>query len=202
MKNVEKKADDNLMPQLRTAYYICKQGLAIDKFSSLMELQKLNGAPITTHYNHHEQVEEMIAACSKTLEATLKRAMDAADFISIVVDESCDVAVLKKLIIYVKLVVDGKVQVMFAENKDVPDGKAATIFAAIMDFLESNDVPQQKLAGLSSDGAKVMTGVNAGVGVQLKERYPILVHVHCMAHRLALAVSQSAGEIPQLRLYQ
>ena len=202
MKNVEKKADDNLMPQLRTAYYICKQGLAIDKFSSLMELQKLNGAPITTHYNHHEQVEEMIAACSKTLEATLKRAMGAADFISIIVDESCDVAVFKKLIIYVKLVVDGKVQVMFAENKDVPDGKAATIFAAIMDFLENNDVPQEKLAGLGSDGAKVMTGVYAGVGVQLKERYPILVHVHCMAHRLALAVSQSAGEIPQLRLYQ
>ena len=143
MKNVEKKADDNLMPQLRTAYYICKQGLAIDRFSSLMELQKLNGAPITTHLNHHEQVEEMIAACSKTLEATLKRATDAADFISIIVDESCDVAVLKKLIIYVKPVVDGKVQVMFAENKDVPDGKAATISAAAVDFLDCNDVPQQ-----------------------------------------------------------
>ena len=41
MKNVEKKADDNLMPQLRTAYYICKQGLEIDRFSSLMDLQKL-----------------------------------------------------------------------------------------------------------------------------------------------------------------
>ena len=42
-----------------------------------------------------------------------------------------------------KPVVDGKVQVMFAENKDVSDGKAATIFAAVVDFLDCNDVPQQ-----------------------------------------------------------
>ena len=64
------------------------------------------------------------------------------------------------------------------------------------------DSPSEKVAGFGSDGAAVMTGVCNVVGVQLKQVYPLLVHVHCMAHRLALVVSQAAGEIPQLKAYQ
>ena len=83
---------------------------------------------------------------------------------------------------------------MFAENRNVADG-ANTIVGAIRSFLNDHTVPYEKVAGLGSDGAAVMTGVHNGVGVQLKQVYPLLVHVHCMAHRLALAVSQAAGEI-------
>ena len=36
-------------------------------------------------------------------------------------------------------------------------------------------------------------------GVQLKQTHQLLVHVHCTAHRLALAVSQSANQVPQIK---
>ena len=39
-------------------------------------------------------------------------------------------------------------------------------------------------------------------GVQLARQCPLLIHVHCYAHRLALAVSQSAKEIVPLKKYQ
>ena len=96
---------------------------------------------------------------------------------------------------------DGKSKVVFAENRNVADG-ANTIVGAIRSFLNDHTVPYEKVAGLGSDGAAVMTGVRNGVGVQLKQVYPLLVHVHCLAHRLTFVVSQAAGEIPQLKAYQ
>ena len=112
--NIAKNADDNLIPQLRTAYYMCRQGLAIDTLSSLIELQKANGAPAA--YKHHEQVEEMISACSQTLKEKLKTELANAHFIGVMTDESCDIAIYKKLIIYVKIVVNGKSITMILLN--------------------------------------------------------------------------------------
>ena len=39
MSKLATKHDESLLAQLRTVYYICNEGLAIDKFESLMELQ-------------------------------------------------------------------------------------------------------------------------------------------------------------------
>ena len=47
-----------------------------------------------------------------------------------------------------------------------------------------------------------MFGKKAGVGVQLKKEAPMLVHVHCVAHRLSLACSDAAKDIPYLTAYK
>ena len=73
-------------------------------------------------------------------------------------DESIDIAVLKKLVIYVKVVKDGKSQVYFATNVTVPDGKAETIVNAITEWLASERIAIQKVLGFGSDGAAVMMG--------------------------------------------
>ena len=72
---------------------MCHQGLAIDTLSSLIELQKANGAPITAAYKHHEQVEEMISACSQSLKEKLKTELAIAHFIGVMTDESRDIAI-------------------------------------------------------------------------------------------------------------
>ena len=53
---------------------------------------------------------------------------------------------------------------VFAENKNVADGKADTIVAAIKEFLNEWGIPLMKVTGLGSDGAAVMMGVRNGVG--------------------------------------
>ena len=55
---------------------------------------------------------------------------------------------------------------VFAENRNAADG-ANTIFGAIRSFLNDHTVPYEKVAGLGSDGAAVMTGVRNGVGGHL-----------------------------------
>ena len=48
-----------------------------------------------------------------------------------------------------------------------------------------------------------MTGRRNGVGEQLRRNgFPLLVHVHCTARRLALAVSRSAREVPCIKKYE
>ena len=47
-----------------------------------------------------------------------------------------------------------------------------------------------------------MTGENKGMKGWLKEQNAHMVHIHCMAHRLALCTSQAANDIPCLKKYQ
>lgn len=47
-----------------------------------------------------------------------------------------------------------------------------------------------------------MTGVKGGVSGLMKKENPMLVNVHCLAHRLALCTSQAATDIPALKGYQ
>ena len=51
---------------------------------------------------------------------------------------------------------------------------------------------QQKLAGF---GANVMTRRHTRVSTCLKQIVPGLISLHCAAHKLALAASETASEI-------
>ena len=84
----------------------------------------------------------------------------------------------------------------------MPDGKAETIFNAINEWLVSWEIPITKVMGLATDGAAVMTGVRSGVGVRMKQENPRMVHIHCVAHKLALAVSQAAASVRSVKTYE
>ena len=53
----------------------------------------------------------------------------------------------------------------------------------------------EKLFGVATDGASVMTGVRSGVTTRMKERNPFIVATHCIAHRLALASGKAADTV-------
>ena len=52
-----------------------------------------------------------------------------------------------------------------------------------------------KLAALVCDGASMMTGCKAGVGALLRTKQPSLLTVHCMAHRLELALKDVSKKV-------
>ena len=47
-----------------------------------------------------------------------------------------------------------------------------------------------------------MTGCHSGVAARLKLVLPELVSIHCCAHRVALAASQSVNDIPYLKKFK
>lgn len=47
-----------------------------------------------------------------------------------------------------------------------------------------------------------MTGKNNGLAAKMKGSNPYLENVHCIAHRLALVMSQAASSVPNLNKVQ
>ena len=66
----------------------------------------------------------------------------------------------------------------------------------ILSYLSTNSIPLSRLVGFGSDGAADMIGKKSGVSTRLKHREPILVSIHCIAHRLALAAGQGGQQVP------
>ncbi|KAG1671201.1 hypothetical protein GQR58_016538 [Nymphon striatum] len=71
-----------------------------------------------------------------------------------------------------------------------------TIATALLCFLEIHGIPVAKVVGLGSNGAAVMTGKGKGVTGLLLNQNPLMINIHCIAHRLALVTEQAAKDIP------
>ena len=110
------------------------------------------------------------------------------------VDGSTDSSILDVVLSYIRYSIRGDVFVKFLAAKGLEKADADNIVKLVilsvaktyLDFDEQNLA--RKLVGFSSDGASIMTGRIGGVSAKLKELQPLLQVVHCMAHRLELAL--------------
>ena len=154
-------------------------------------------------YTSQTAVKDMDETFEEMINSAIDDDIKNSKLIGILADESCDIAVFKKLDIYVRLVRYGKPVTHFVGNVDVPDGKAETITNVLLQFLDYKNIdPATQLIGMGSDGAAVMIGAHNGVGVHLCRVAPYLVHTHCVAHRLALCSAQSAKAVEKFQEYQ
>ncbi|XP_053390192.1 zinc finger protein 862-like, partial [Mercenaria mercenaria] len=152
-------------------------------------------------YTSEEAKMELIDAIDSTLDDYLTQNLQQSEYIGLILDESTDITVHKKLNVYVKcLSSDNMPKVQFCIN--VENGKADTIVTAVKELFTKKNIPLDKVVTLASDGASVMTGKKRGVGVKLKELAPLLIQIHCVAHRLALAAGQACRDVPMLDEYQ
>ena len=113
-------------------------------------------------------------------------------------DQSTDVSVLKQLVIYGRCVVDGKLSSHFFGMRDLFSGTAETIEISLVQFLQDVGLNLSNVSSFGRDGASVMTGRQNGVATRLRRINSGIVSIHCVAHHLALAVSQASQSIPYL----
>ena len=106
----------------------------------------------------------MVNFLDQTVAESTREKIQHSKFFGVITDESMDIAVYKKLIIYLQVLVKGTTEVIFLENKEVKDGKSDTIVESLIEVLEKWEIPLGRVTGLGSDGAAVMTGKRSGVG--------------------------------------
>ena len=203
VEKVHEKTDDAMTTLFRNAYYVARENLPIDKFQSLNELSKLNGAPITsTMYQEDTACSEFIQIISTQLEeSTIKNVKDSPAF-GIMIDESTDLSTQMHLILYISFLKDARLQITFAKLINLTACDSASITSQLLAYFQQNGVDLSKLYGMGSDGAAVMIGKHTGVSQLLKDSSPFLVEMHCVAHRLALACVDLAKEIPEIRFVE
>lgn len=204
---VERKA---FIAALKIMHWLAKEEIAhTTKFESLISLAVSIGVKELNYlskggnakYMSERTTYEIIEVLSATVEEEILQEISASPLISILCDESTDIAILKELVVYVRYIKNGDIVTRFLKIQDLLDGRAITIEAALIDILSKLQIPLEKVTAFGSDGAAVMVGRRNGVATKLKDRIPHLVAVHCVAHRLALATAHASDSIAYIKKY-
>ena len=186
----------------RATYFVAKELRPNSAVNSELRFLNLCGVTDTVSDIHNDTVTDVQDSLLHVLQQDLKSRLQDSEYYGIIVDESTDLSVHKKLVIYVRYVSSGDMKTELVGNIRIPDGKAETINSEIRNTLTNLGLDVTKCVGLGSDGASVMFGRKGGLGVLLGQDAPLLTHVHCVAHRLSLACSDAAKDIPFLKSYK
>lgn len=211
MEKALSRQEEGITTAQKVAYWLAKENVATRKFRSLMNLLCQTSCPHVDKRSCGENVNYMSDQAAEEEEARAKvitneteKKIQQSRFLSVLVDESTDISVTQKLVVYVRFVTEDFLpKTRFLKN--LSDGKAATILDTLKAVLAEKRLPHpvlSKVFRLGSDGAAVMTGVKGGVSGLMKKENLMIVNLHCLAHRLVLCTSQAATDIPALKGYQ
>ena len=113
---------------------------------------------------------------------------------AIEVDEATDVPKDAYLIAYVRYVEETNINKDILLCKPIPNKAISNEIFNIMDrFFDQNDKMWKNCIRLCTDGARSMSGYNAGLQALVKKKTPDVLWTHCMLHRAAL-VSKNISE--------
>ncbi|XP_070546128.1 uncharacterized protein C17orf113-like [Ptychodera flava] len=202
-ENSAKKVDSHTA-MMRIMYTMAKNEMPDSVFLSLIELHQQNECKALCDaptYKHHSSIEEMQQAIAQVINEDLYQEIEASPLLSVIVDETVNITVDKKLIMFLRIIKNGKPKNIFANIK-ITAGNAETVTAAIFSQLEKMNIDTANVIGLDSDGASVMTGQHNGVGVRMQRGNLFLTQIHCAAHRVALASSDATKGIEPVANYR
>ncbi|KAK6186625.1 hypothetical protein SNE40_005914 [Patella caerulea] len=193
----------NAMIIINNVYYLCKENVAIDKYESLNELTEINGSPMTTKlYRSSHTASEFISIISSDIEENILADIQQSPALGIMLDESTDLSSEKHLIVYINYIKDGMCKTAFTKLIEVHCATTDSLTKNILAFLNVNKIDINKMFGMGSDGAAVMMGKRAGVAALMKKHNQYLIEMHCVAHRLALAIVDVPKHSHNINFYQ
>ncbi|KAK1876665.1 Zinc finger protein 862 [Dissostichus eleginoides] len=179
-------------------------------YADLLELAELLGCQYfeklkigRTNYTSHRIIDEMLEILGTVVEEPILANISASVAIGLEVDETTDVSVKKQLDVHVRYMdKNGLLYSQFLDLVTVSDGRADTIVKAIRTILTKKNIPTQRIYGLGTDGAAVMTGRVNGAAKQLQDTFPWMVSVACAAHHLALCYKDASSGLAYMNSFR
>ncbi|XP_052061801.1 E3 SUMO-protein ligase KIAA1586-like [Mytilus californianus] len=104
-------------------------------------------------------------------------------------DGSTDDSSVEQESIFLRYCNKGKVEHKFVTMGEPESTSSNDLYSFVIEQLHSKNIfsEMNKCVGFGSDGASNMTGVRNGLITQLKNDYPNIIGIHCLAHRLELS---------------
>lgn len=183
-------------------YMLAKEEIPFSKFPSYCKMEKRHGVALGTMYITEPKCSEFTSCIGQAFENELVTALTKSPYFSILTDGSTDASVTEKELIYILYLTEtGEAACRFFKLSDVHDATAQGLRQTILDSYEEimgegegQNEFQKKLIGLCCDGASVNMGKNRGLATLLKADSPWLVTMHCMNHRLELALKDAFSQ--------
>lgn len=192
---------------MRTAYFIAKNDRPHDDFPKIIELQHYNNTDVGKILHSRLSSTEMVKMISNEMrDVIVKDIIKNNSKIVVLVDESTSLGRKACMNIFLKTVVNGSepfflfLDLVELESKKA-DGLVQTILATLEKYGFSEDWLAINFIGFISDGANVLLGKHNGVAVQLQRKFPSIFILHCMSHRLELAVSDCAKSVKGIQQF-
>lgn len=120
------------------------------------------------------------------------------NFFCLIMDETTDVGTKKQCamtVIYCDK--EFKIKTEFFDLLEMASGTADDLYNALIQSVETKNIPLENLVGFSSDTTNVMVGEYNSVFAKLKERLPNIVCVRCSCHMIHLAASKACLQLPK-----
>ena len=199
---------DVLVKAFSVAYLLMKEFIPNRKFLTIIDFIKDTiKVKELSYFNHRSDtsVREIFLTLGKVIkEYTLKKVRDS-EFYGILTDEMTDIAVVSQLVTFVQFFdcESEKIETNFLSVQNVMEqytsANSEAIYNLLKDELQLCNLDQNKMIGLATDGAAVMTGARSGVAQRLKQDNPVLINIHCICHKLALACTDSNESIKYIK---
>ena len=187
-----------------TAYYVASENEPFAKFPKLCALQTKNGLNFGTNYLNDKGCKMFLTSSSEVLREDVSKELENVRFISILGDGSTDKGIIEQELVYVRFVDSkGQIQTKLGDIDDLEQGNAKGVKDGWLKGLDSLGITEQvlaeKLVAVNTDGASVNLGKKGGAVKLLLDDINELLDdnktsngyvtvVHCIAHKLELAV--------------
>ncbi|XP_062011181.1 uncharacterized protein LOC133727792 [Rosa rugosa] len=137
----------------------------------------------------------MLQAFSVRIKKAIWEEIDDSKF-CIIVDEARDKSRKEQMAIVLRFVdKDGFIRERFFGLVHVSDTKASTLQKVIYSVLSNHNLDIQNIRGQGYDGASNMRGEWNGLQALILKDCPYAYYVHCLAHRLQLALVAASREV-------
>ena len=192
---------DKLSVMFRTVHALSKHNRPLSDFvwMSNLDEMKSNTSLGTTYRNKVSATNFRSSIAALEFQRVTER-METMKFMCLIGDGSTDVSVQEQELWYVRAAHHGTVHVFFIGVSSPDQANAVGIVSCINTVLQDNHSLQwvdvmAKTVALSCDGASVMVGCRNGVSAIMKKEQESLITIHCMAHRLELALKDSLKSV-------
>ncbi len=164
--------------------------------------QHMQTAPKNAIYLSPAIQNELIECCAEEIRGTLINRIQAAQYFTVLADESMDISGTEQMSLCVRYVNEEEENLEIKEDFlgfcPLPKQDAATT-SAILNQLTKWGLQTTFLRGQGYDGASTMSGKVSGVQKRVKELYPRAMYTHCRSHALNLVVVHGCSDLPLVR---
>ena len=191
---IMQEQDDNELPLIatnqdkivfNTVYYAAKSETPSENINGILALQKRNGLDCKYTNLCWITIAEMQNSIAFVLKREQVKDINESPVFAIILDESRDVTVEKRLSICIRYVKAGEHKTDMFCNVPVDDGCSHTIVNCVVHEFQEMGIDLTKCTSLATDGTAFMMGKHKGVGKQMQTKYsPYCIQTHCIAHRL------------------
>ncbi|KAL2777840.1 zinc finger protein 862 [Daubentonia madagascariensis] len=191
----------NMEHFFNAAYSIAYHSRPLNDFEKILQLLQSTGTVILGKYRNRTACTQFIKYISETLKKQILDDVRNSPCVSVLLDSSTDASDQACVGIYIRYFKQMEVKESYITLAPLYSETADGYFETIVSALDELDIPFRKpgwVVGLGTDGS-AMLSCKGGLVDKFQEVIPQLLPVHCVAHRLHLAVVDACGSIDLVR---